>query len=268
MRFELTNIGPDLAMQMLEKNEKNRKINPYRITKLINDIKGGAWTISPTPISFSPDGTLLDGQHRLTAIVRAGATIPVYIAYDVPEDTIFDRGLERSSGDALFMRGLISKQMSMGKVQALINRYLSEANGELTPKLMSDVSKASFINCYESLISKAVKISKAGATNGVCSRRAGSQAAFLGALIKGIPEEVLKEFAIVANTGFMERKDQSAAIVYRNYLLENDTGGGRQMASRICQCAEMAINDYVNKTPRKKRYSELKHVYITPFVTA
>lgn len=54
-------------------------------------------------IKFDKDGKLLDGQHRLAAIVMSGVTKLIYVAYNVPRSAIItiDTGRNRSFSDQL-----------------------------------------------------------------------------------------------------------------------------------------------------------------------
>lgn len=77
----------------------------------------------------------------------------------------------------------------------------------------------------------------------------------------GVDEQLLSSFAGVANTGFMESPEQSAAIILRNYALSHPTTG-ENAANELCACAEMAIKDYINHNPRRNAYKRKAHIYV------
>ena len=91
-------IGPHEAISLLSGNQGNRKIVKASIRGLVEDIRAGKWKVTHQGIALAPDGRLLDGQHRLTAIIEAGFTVPVMVARNVPTDTFeaIDRGTPRS----------------------------------------------------------------------------------------------------------------------------------------------------------------------------
>jgi hypothetical protein len=65
----------------------------------------GRWHEPSTdPIAFTTNGELLNGQHRLTALIRSGVTLDMLVAYDVPEDLfdVIDTGRKRQA--AQFVR--------------------------------------------------------------------------------------------------------------------------------------------------------------------
>lgn len=58
-------------------------------------------------IKISKEGNVIDGQHRLSAIVRSGKTVSCAIARNVDSEVfeVLDTGKIRSGGDVLYMAG-------------------------------------------------------------------------------------------------------------------------------------------------------------------
>lgn len=75
-QFEgLTIVSPEAAQQALALNFGNRQIRKAAVAWLVSQIENGEWQSDhPSPIVFSST-RLIDGQHRLTAIAKAGRTI-------------------------------------------------------------------------------------------------------------------------------------------------------------------------------------------------
>jgi hypothetical protein len=92
-------ITPEIAAKWLERNHKdNRPLNWRRIEAMANDMRSGNWKLTHQAIAFDGEGTLLDGQHRLNAVVQAGVPVKMLIVRnDAGEfhDPI-DRGASRS----------------------------------------------------------------------------------------------------------------------------------------------------------------------------
>lgn len=258
MYYEMKTITPEIAEEMLERNVRNRKPNRERIRMITNDIKEGKWTESPSPISFDSDGNLLDGQHRLMAIRQAGIPVITSIAYDVHKDAVIDKTLERSTGDSLYMRGLIKQEMAHKDVIAIVNRYLDNIEG-VNAKSVSDNKKAEFINRYERELNETILIT--GSSKLLLSRKAAVRTAIFSAVVAGVDTEKLREFCEVLNTGFMANPNQSAAVVLRNYLFD-EPAYGWAASNRIVVFSEMAIKDFVSEIPRRNRYAKKGHVYI------
>ena len=100
---KLVNVTPDMAFEMLEKNTMNRNIDEKRVRQYAKDMKAGLWQMNGTTIVFAEDGTLLDGQHRLWAIIEANITVQLLIVYNADKDSIvtMDIGKTRSSNNIL-----------------------------------------------------------------------------------------------------------------------------------------------------------------------
>lgn len=71
-RFEFTlDVDKITALYILEcVDEKQRRIAKTRMTQIRRDIDNGRWENTGAPIMLSMEGTLIDGQHRLTAFVN------------------------------------------------------------------------------------------------------------------------------------------------------------------------------------------------------
>ena len=107
-RIELVNVTPDLARFWLTQNRSNRGIRRPVWKAYARDMEAGAWKLTAETIKLSPTGTLLDGQHRLTAVTESGATVPMFVAYNVDEDAqaAMDSGAKRTASDALGLNGI------------------------------------------------------------------------------------------------------------------------------------------------------------------
>ena len=74
MNFEIVEITPKIAREMLTKNVCNRSFRHTWVSVLAQDMLNGNWELTPSPIIFDEDGTLIDGQHRLMAVEKSGVT--------------------------------------------------------------------------------------------------------------------------------------------------------------------------------------------------
>lgn len=98
-------MTPDHASALLAGNINNRKFRTHWANELSKMITDGAWKLTHQAIAVSPSGRILDGQHRLHAIVKAGKPVPVLIAEGCDEDSYvaIDKGVKRSVADSLGM---------------------------------------------------------------------------------------------------------------------------------------------------------------------
>jgi hypothetical protein len=100
-------ITPDIAAEMLKCNPRNRPIYKTLVKRLVADMKLARWEFNGDAIRFSDEGELLDGQHRLTAVVQSGTSIAALVIRGLPRGTFatMDTGKLRNGGDTLAVNG-------------------------------------------------------------------------------------------------------------------------------------------------------------------
>lgn len=100
----LITITPAIAAELLSKcaNKSNRTLRTPVITKYANDMLNGQWTDEHiAPIVISKSGVLLDGHHRLKAIIKSGKAVNMWVATDVDDEQYLtmDNGTPRQIRD-------------------------------------------------------------------------------------------------------------------------------------------------------------------------
>jgi len=115
-RVEIIDVSPAIAEGWLKKNTKNRPLKPGVVDGYANTMKMGKWTLTTEPIAFSrpftdpvslerkPE-TLIDGQHRLAAVIASGVTVQmtVWFGCEPEEFNVVGQGRRRTNGDVLFL---------------------------------------------------------------------------------------------------------------------------------------------------------------------
>lgn len=109
IRTEVKKITPTIAKRWLEEKNyaDNRRISRIKVNDLIRQMKQGLWALNAETIKFDVDEKLLDGQHRLTAVVESGVEIESLVVHGLPTEvfTTIDRGYIRSLAQMLSMSG-------------------------------------------------------------------------------------------------------------------------------------------------------------------
>lgn len=101
IKSEIVLVTPELATKYLSFNDGNRKVRQAWVSYLENVIKSGEWKATHQGIAFSEAGSLLDGQHRLMAIVQAGIPVNLLVTYGLPDESfsVIDSGIKRTDVD-------------------------------------------------------------------------------------------------------------------------------------------------------------------------
>jgi hypothetical protein len=79
-------ITPERAEDYLAFNRGNRNIVQTHVAAMARDIANGRWMFNAQPICFSRSGRLLNGQHRLSAVLEAIQPIEVVVMRGLPEE--------------------------------------------------------------------------------------------------------------------------------------------------------------------------------------
>lgn len=116
-------ITPKLAEAYLELNTFNRQARLAHVARLANDMASGRWVMNGAPIVFNGDGTLLDGQHRLLAIVRAGVPVDMLVVRGVSKTAMatIDSNVSRTAADVLSIDGLKNTNRTAAAVRILLS---------------------------------------------------------------------------------------------------------------------------------------------------
>lgn len=124
VQFEKKLITPELAKEMLASNEGNRKLKLSAVEKYAKEIKSGFWKEDTGEvIKISKSGKVLDGQHRLHAIIKADTALNLHICSGL-EDEIFkviDTGVSRNSNDVFAISGILNATVLPSLITAWYN---------------------------------------------------------------------------------------------------------------------------------------------------
>lgn len=107
MKLYLTIVTPAQAEQWLLRNKKNRVIRQRRVDTLARSMAAGKWRTTGDTVKFSLDGSLLDGQHRLLAIIQSGMPCELAVAEDLEPEAqmVVDTHAKRTFADVLKLKG-------------------------------------------------------------------------------------------------------------------------------------------------------------------
>lgn len=129
LRSQWMEITPALATKWLENNFRNRPVKEDVVQAYARDMRAGVWVATHQGVAFSDADELIDGQHRLRAIVAAGVTVRMMVTFGLPakiEGTTMttmdcvDRGRTRSVADQLKIQHGMKDGSAIAAVSASI----------------------------------------------------------------------------------------------------------------------------------------------------
>jgi hypothetical protein len=127
-------VTPQLAKKWLATNNENRKISPTWVSKLARDMRNGQFPNIGETIKFDTEGHLIDGQHRLSALIDAGVTLEFIIVENIAREDRFkmDKNRRRSASDELTMgHGIPSAKSAQAVTRLVLLWEVEEVRGEV-----------------------------------------------------------------------------------------------------------------------------------------
>ena len=107
MKTTTETITPEIAAKWLHPsiNRDNRVVRDSHVDYLAREIVDGKWQITHQGIAFGVDGRLIDGQHRLNAIVRAGIPVKCMVTTGLDDSAykVVDCGSMRVVADRIHL---------------------------------------------------------------------------------------------------------------------------------------------------------------------
>jgi hypothetical protein len=217
MQIRKVDVTPEMAKSWLERcNNKNRALSRGAVEKYAADMRAGKWMQThQNAIAFYDDEDLADGQHRLSAVVVANTTIPMFVATGLQRDAVsaIDQGKSRSMADVMKLSGVISD----GKYQHLI-------------VAMMNVIRSAETNHYRSASSSEMAIAIERMRDGINfanARLAKSQGAIRNGYVRAaicaayyfVDHNKLEQFADVLCSGMPQSPADQTVIAVRNRIL-------------------------------------------------
>jgi len=145
-------ITPDSARIMLESNKKNRSVNRANLNYIISEINRGNFHLTGESIKIAQNGMLLDGQHRLHAVIESKKPTMMLVVRGLSNDAFkyIDTGRKRQASDILAIEGVANSAAISAMAKFIINfkrgNYASVSNSKVdissnrTPITNADVS--------------------------------------------------------------------------------------------------------------------------------
>lgn len=126
MRTTTITVTPQYAAEVLaSQNDGNRPVSKARVSRYANEMRRGRWLHTHQGIAFDVNGRLLDGQHRLAAVVEAGVDVVMQVTHDADPKTfgVIDTMKTRSLTDILVLGGYPTNASNCAAVLRMVAGY-------------------------------------------------------------------------------------------------------------------------------------------------
>lgn len=131
---EMVEVTPGLAQHWLASNVKNRNLRPQIVARYARDMADGNWLLTGEAVKFAASGALLDGQHRLSAIVESGVTVRTLVVTGLPDEVqdVMDSGAARKAADVLGLRGVKNSAITAAAIRLAVTEIKGQHLGKFS----------------------------------------------------------------------------------------------------------------------------------------
>lgn len=232
VKTEIIEITPDFAGELLRLNTRNRPLDKRRANRIAGDIRRGEWHLNGDAIRISSCGVLLDGQHRLMAILLGGKAVHSILVTGLPLDTFKTIDVDRkarTASDILAVQGT-KHYTVVAAVARLVYKYEAcgnpfSGNPDLTPTAQQ------------------------------CNHLATERAGIMQAAGRTATRKWCKKFIAPSVTGFCDYAFTEAHPEYsEEFMSKLESGSGLQDGSPILMLRERLMGAAGDKESIKQTY--------------
>lgn len=140
MKAQIEIVTPTLAKSLLERNTMNRKVSTTTVERYAADMRNNRWNNNGQGIVVSLDGELLDGQHRMHAIIASQQSIAMLVVRGAAKESFvtMDTGKPRSLSDLLSIQGYVHTNTLAGAARSAYNYIAGVTQGYAPTKATLD----------------------------------------------------------------------------------------------------------------------------------
>jgi hypothetical protein len=160
MKVEL--VSPKRASEYLQHNTDNRKLRGWWVNSIAGAITRGEWVLTHQGVAFDTTGKLIDGQHKLYAVIAANKPVMLAVYRGISSDAfkVLDIGVKRSYAE---ITGLSKKtaEVCRGITSILSTNSIQSAEQILT------VANSGIADLHDAMMTQASTTSAVSASTPV-----------------------------------------------------------------------------------------------------
>lgn len=249
-------VTPVMAMNWLDNaNPNNRRLSDAHVQRLARDMKSGEWVLTHEGLAFDPNGILLDGQHRLWAIVISETPVEMHIWRNVTRDALMaiDCGKARNLGDVLRLSG------GHGQVDyaelAVLRAMLGGFSG---PVSLTAAEAADALSKHSRAIAFAIEALPRAKRITNATTRAVIARAYYSA-----DHDRLVEFGRMLGAGVVPDDGAVGVVLLRQFLADNSSASRQTRLARYAK-TERALVAFLNREPISRLYAASQEHFPLP----
>lgn len=256
MKTKVVLITPEIAARWLSNNSGNRRITPSRVSALASEMSSGRWILTGQAVQLDSTGRLIDGQHRLSAVVQSGVSVQMLVANGVDRSAqvVIDTGKTRSFSDVLTMNGIGNSDTRM---PAVVRAFI--CGGTKWPSPIPNQVLLNIYMAYQATLEEAASLMPKSAAVACVV------AAMARALVYGLYADVYSWAAIYRHDALEDEPYKKQVRSLEKASREKRKKGARdsylQMFLNTCR----SIEAFSKRIPLKNVYGQEREVFPMDF---
>lgn len=253
-------VTPELASAWLSNcNTHNRKLVDAHVERLVNEMQAGRWQLTHQGIAFSSNRVLIDGQHRLWAVIISGMTVPMRVYFNEPPETlaVVDAVRPRTNDEIITLAGGMGTvtRRELATLRAMIaglDSYERMTAGQETDLLARHRQAVVF----------AMDILPKSRFRGVATSVVRS---VLARAFYSADHGKLRHFADILQSGIgSEEADQPIMLLFRFLVETGSRQGGRPECRERYAKTERALSSYLRGERLTRLYATTSELFPLP----
>jgi hypothetical protein len=245
---EVIEVTPEMAFKWLEGNTHNRPVIQAHVERLAREIRAGRWHPTHQGIAFDTNGLLIDGQHRLWAIVEAKIPVSIRVFYNEPPENVIvlDCGQRRSNLDVLNI---------VGEVGKITNKHLATLRAMLAgrysaPQRMTPSEEGELYQKYREAIDFSVEHFASSSYKGITTATVRS---VIARAYYSCDHGKLARFCEILRTGLAsEEADSPVTLLFQYLIRTNESGNGEGVRRMRYSKVEWGLDAFMKgKNPQR-----------------
>lgn len=252
-------VTPALAAEWLARNTNNRTIGRFRVEIMAKDMADNNWVETHQPIAFNCDGSLKDGQHRLSAIVKSGCAQWMWVATGLTDEAMdhIDTHRPRSDADCLSMHGVANAKAVTAVAAAMYNGIGSRNSMAAARRTRTEAIE--FAIKHHEAIAFAVGHKFQRGMRSACAIAPLARAWYTQ------DHDRLREWIECMQTGVVTcQADSAAASCYRFLITPNLLYGGSEQRVQIYAKVASALKSFCLRRPLVRLYAVSEEPFPIP----
>lgn len=240
-KITIESVTPDMAAQLLGTMHGNRTLRKKIVEQYAREMIAGKWLLNGESVKVAANGRLVDGQHRLNAIIMAKRAVQMCVVRGVDEAAMItlDTGVGRSFSDWSTISGR-SYTAVIGPIARWWYKY--ESGSPTTNYKPSHQELEQVIATHPAIFDSAAFVMKHKV---ITSRCIATVQGFVHAYTSEMFDRELSDLFMMELDSGAQLRDGNPVLALRRRLVDENNATGKRESSHVLAWTIKAWNAWL-----------------------